>query len=514
MIKIERCGIMGEYFLGIDIGTSSVRAVLFDRMGTPINFSSSEYPLITSIDGKAELDPELIFYKLLGTLKSCINFPGFNHTDLYGIGLSCQMHSLMAVDCKGNPLTNLITWVDTRAKDEAKVIETRFDVKEMYEKTGCRVQHPMYPLSKLLWLKHNNPEIFNKAYKFITFKEYMLFKLYGYYIVDYTLASSQGYFNIHTQKWDYEIVHDILQMSEDKLSDVVECTYALRGFKQEYENMTGISKDTPLIIGSGDGIAANIGCGVSDDTSISSTIGTSGALRTTVSRPILDPQQRTWCYSFTKDMWVFGGAINNGGIVLKWLREVFKRQFENDACEYNESVYNIFDRFASEIEPGSKGLIFLPLLTGERSPDWNSEVRGLMYGLSYSHSRKHIIRAAMEGIMYRMYSVYEILSNLSGNILRINANGGYAKSDVWLQIQADIFNKEIIVPRVSEASALGAAYLTMISLGCIKDYSQLLPGMYPQKIISPIREHNELYSKIYESAIEIYNKIYPQSKGD
>lgn len=503
---------MSDLYLSLDIGTSSVRAIIFDENGYQKCMKSIECSFINTSEGKAELDPVFIFESGLEVIRDCVSSVGLGKSKLAGIGMSCHMHSLMLVDREGKPLTNLLTWADNRGAAEAGLLADKYDAAELYIKTGCRVQHPLYPLSKLMWFKNREPELFSSAYKFITIKEYIIFKLYGQFLVDYTLASCQGYYNIHTQNWDDNIIRGILGITQEKLSEVVECTHVLKGFKPEYESILGISCDTPVVIGSGDGIMANIGCGVCDDTSFSSTIGTSGAIRTAVDKPLLDPLQRTWCYSFTKDMWVAGGAINNGGIILKWLREEFRKQFEFDA-EDNESIYQLFNRYGAEIPAGSDGLIFLPYLTGERSPDWNANARGLMFGLGYSHGRKHIIRAAMEGVMYRLYSVYEVLSALRNNASQIRANGGYANSDLWLQIQADLFSKEVLVSSVTEASALGAAYTAMYALGAVKDIKSLLPSMAVSKVVRPIEENTLAYNRMYTLAMQVYGSLYNDRKG-
>ena len=500
-LKIE----MGEHFLSLDIGTSSVRAAIFDLNGLQKNISDMEYTLTTTSDGRAEMNADVVFDCALKVIRACVDQTGITPS---GVGISCHMHSLMLVDKNGEPLTELMTWADNRAAAEAEFIATHYDVSDLYRRTGCRVQHPLYPLSKILWFKKHEPELFNKTAKFITIKEYILYKLYGIFAVDYTLASCQGCYNIHTQSWDEFILREILGISKDRFSDVVECNYALKGFKKEYEGLLGIPGDTPVVIGSGDGIMANLGCGVRDDTAFSSTIGTSGAIRTAVSSPLLDAQQRTWCYSFTKDTWVAGGAINNGGIILRWLREEFRKQFEFDAQQSGENIYQLFDTYAAQINPGSDGLIFLPYITGERSPDWNASVRGLMFGLSHSHSRKHIVRAAMEGVMFRLYSVFEVMTELRDHADKVMANGGYTNSIPWLQMQADIFNKEILVPEVQEASALGAAYLTMTTLGAVRPET-VLQGMLPKRVVRPVEGNHEIYNEVYARSKQIYNINYP-----
>jgi len=494
--------------MGVDIGTSGVRAVLFNIDGKQICIDSHDYLLISREDGYAELEPDVIFHKTIDAINGCMARSGIKRHELKGVGISCQMHSLMCVDRQGNPLTKLIIWADTRAKKEAEYIEEKFDIWDLYKKTGSRVQHPMYPLSKILWLKNNEKKTYRKTFKFITIKEYIISKLYGEYLIDYTLAASQGFYNIHEQDWDIFILDNVLELEKDKFSEVVPCTFQLKSFKPEYENLLNIDRNTPVILGSGDGIMANIGCGVCDSTALSSTIGTSGAIRTACSTPLLDSKQRTWCYSFTEDMWVAGGAINNGGIALKWMKEQFRSLFEAEAKAANLTIYKLFDKYASEISPGSDNLIFLPCLMGERSPDWNPDVRGIMFGLSLCHGPKHIIRAAMEGIMYRMYSVYEAMAEQNDKAVQIKANGGYVKSDIWLQIQADIFNKEILVSGVQEASALGAAYMAMLSVGAVSDIRKLLPGMKPQKSVRPIPGNHEVYKEVYTLAKAVYENLY------
>lgn len=494
--------------MGIDIGTSGVRASLFDTDGRQVGFFHKEYPCICDQPGMMELDPATVFDSTLLVVKVCLENSGIGANSVESICMSTQMHSFMAIDRDGNPLTRVMTWADTRCMAESNFIRDNYDYKGMYQRTGCRVQHPLYPLSKVLWLKKTQKELFNKVYKFISVKGYILSRLYGETVIDITDASTTAYFNIHRQQWDEGILKDILGVGKEKFPEPLDCTHIFRHMKNEYAAAMGVNPETPVVIGSGDGILANVGCGVFDDTAMTSTVGTSGAMRISVNKPLLDPLQRTWCYSFTRDTWVAGGAINNGGISLRWLRDEFKQQFEADASELGiKSLYELFDIYAAEIKPGCDGLIFLPYLTGERSPDWNGAAKGTIHGLTLSHGRKHFVRAAMEGVMFRMFSVFEVITQISDNIKRIMANGGYVNSDVWMQIQADIFNKEIMVAGIGEASVFGAAYVGMAATGAIKDLKTPLPGMQSSKVIKPVKENHEVYVKVYKQAMNIYNKL-------
>ncbi|NMB96906.1 MAG: gluconokinase [Clostridiaceae bacterium] len=498
-----------DLFMGVDIGTSGVRAAIFDEKGKEVGLHHEEYPMICTEPGMGELDPDRVFKSTVNVIKSCIEKSGIEGKNIAAIGFSTQLFSILAVDSEGKCLTNVFTWADSRSVNHAELIKEKYDYVKMYNSTGCRAQHPMYPVSKILWFKDTKSEIFAKTYKFISIKEYVLFRLYGKYVIDITDASTTGYFNIHNFTWDKYIIEDVLEISENILGEPVDCTYILKGMKKEYAEEVGINPETPVVIGSGDGMLANVGCGVFDNTSMSSTIGTSGALRIATPKPILDPLQRTWCYCFTKDTWVAGGAINNGGIVLKWLRDQHKSAYEMEAREAGlKNVYQLFDLYANEINPGSDGLIFLPFLTGERSPNWNASTKGTIHGLQLIHSGKHLVRAAMEAVIYRMFSVYEILTAFSDNVKQVIANGGYTNSEIWLQIQADVFNREIAVAGINEASAFGAAYVAMAAIGAIGSLKHPLPAMKPQKSIKPISENSEKYKKAYKDFKKLYSIIY------
>ncbi|MCI1944985.1 gluconokinase [Clostridium luticellarii] len=495
-------------YLGIDIGTSGIRCNIFDIEGNQIGFDYMEYPTICTEKGMLELEPNNVFKSLLEVVGNSIAKCSISSGDIRSIGISSQMHSFLAVDKDGNNLTNVITWGDTRSMDEAKFIEQNYDCGILYRKTGCRVQHPMYPLSNILWVKNKMKELFKNTYKFVTIKEFIVFKLSGEFVIDVTDASATGCLNINNFKWDRDILKDILKINEDKFGAVKECTYMVKGIKKKYAGRMGIKTNTPLVIGSGDGIMANIGCGGFDDTSMSCTIGTSGALRIAVDKPLFDEQGRTWCYCFTKDKWISGGAINNGGIVLKYFRNQFREQFEKEALRAGyEDIYDLFSYYASQINPGSDGLTFLPFLTGERAPGWNADATGTLLGLRFMHSKKHIIRAGMESVIYNMYSIYKMIEKIDGNVEQIIANGGYANSDVWLQIQADIFNKEIAVAGVKEASVLGAAYTGMVSVGDVKNFKQPVSRMKPLKVIKPKEKNVVLYREMYSEFLDNYSAI-------
>ena len=503
---------MHPIFLGVDIGTSGTKAVLFDRQGFQLHRAVRPYSLLFSDTGAVELDPGEVFSTCLEAVKEALAVSGKNGS-IAGIGFASQMHSLMAVDNRGDPLTALMTWADTRAEREARFIEENFDIKSLYEKTGCRGHHPMYPLSKLLWIKNNRRDITAKTWKYISIKEYIIFKLTGDLAADMTSASSLGYCNTISRNWDREICRNILGIDISFLPEIRECASITAPLKNEYRDFLGLTGGIPITLGTGDGIAAHIGCGIRDETGISSTIGTSGALRKFSRGPVFDPGQRTWCYSYTSDTWVTGGAVNNGGLVLAWLLSRFGKEYSGGQSSGSEDDYTFINTYAGEIGPGSGGLLFLPLLTGERSPNWRSDLRGGIFGLDYQHDKRHILRAALEGVMFRMYSIYEIMiegSPPGGGLPpggAIIANGGYTHSEVWLQIQADIFGRTISVSKAEEATALGAAFLSMLSGGYITNKEEVLPGMTAEREVAPQPGNTEKYSEVYRKYLQLYDAM-------
>lgn len=491
-------------FIGIDIGTTGVRAAAFDGKARQRGYCYEEYSLLTDSNGKAELEPETIFGAFLKVTRGCVACVGAEK--VAGIGISAQMHSLIAVDGRGKPLMNAMTWADARPAPQAARIARDFDAPALYRRTGCRVQHAAYYPAKLMWLKETCPETMKKAFKFVTIKEYILFRLFDGFVVDLTDASTTGCLDLRSFEWDDRIVGDMLELDKARFGDVVECTRALSGMKEEYASALGLSSSVPVVAGSSDGILAHIGCGSVDSETVSCSVGTSGAMRIAVDRPLLDKDGRTWCYCFTKDKWVAGGAVNNGGIVLKWFRDRRAGDLEKEIAAYGvKNAYKLFDRYVEEVAPGSDGLLFLPYIMGERSPGWHSDAEGFICGLRYAHDTRHIIRAAMEGILYNLYSIFEVLNGIEGGAGRIVANGGYVNSPTWLKMQADVFNRDIVVSTVGEAATWGAAYTAMVGVGAESGFDGIRQSFETNLTFHPDVNTHNIYMECYDRFRKLYD---------
>lgn len=242
--------------------------------------------------------------------------------------------------------------------------------------------------------------------------------------------------------------------------------------KKRYATLMGIDENTPVVVGASDGVLSNLGVNSYKKGEVAVTIGTSGAIRTVIDKPRTDYKGRIFCYVLDEDHYVIGGPVNNGGVILRWLRDELLASEVETAKRLGVDPYDVLTKIASRVKPGADGLIFHPYLAGERAPLWNANARGSFFGLTLSHQKEHMIRAALEGVLYNLYTVYLALIEVMNETPNtIKATGGFAKSEVWRQMMADIFDTDVIVPESYESSCLGACVLGLKALGDIEDYS-------------------------------------------
>lgn len=484
-----------RYILGIDIGTTGCKCIVVDLEGKCLGKGTSPYSILSPHPSWAEQDPESVFAGVIEAVRRAVLTSRVSPEKIWVLSFSGTLHSLLAVDGENVPLTKALIWADTRSKECSLRLRKEHDAHQIYQRTGCPV-HPIYPASKILWIRENLPSTYRKAHKFISLKEYVLCKLLNKYLVDRSIASATGLFNIHHLDWDYDTL-EIVGITADRLSDHVATTTVEEGLEPRCAQAMGIRSDVLVVIGAGDGLLSNLGAGSVEPGHVTCTVGTSGALRVLSEEPRLDEKERTWCYLLTDEAWVVGGAINNAGLVYEWFRERF-------CPEEEEDTYQVLDQEATEVSVGSEGLIFLPYLAGERSPNWNPNARGVLFGLSLRHDRRHFLRAIMEGVAYRMYSVFLALEEVTGEAREIRGSGGFLRSPLWVQIMADVFGREIIVPQVVETTSLGAVLLAMYALGKIESLGEARGYVPIKACYSPNMNDQQLYSRLFD----IYQGVY------
>ncbi|MFC0416716.1 gluconokinase [Cytobacillus solani] len=458
---------MSNYMLGIDIGTTSTKAVLFTEKGEVIQQENIGYPLYTPDISTAEQDPEEIFKAFLQAISNITK--KHPQKKLSFISFSSAMHSVIAMDEHDHPLTPCITWADNRSEAWAHKIKDELNGHEIYKRTGTP-NHPMSPLTKIAWLVNEHPEIAVKVKKYIGIKEYIFKKFFDQYVVDYSLASAMGMMNLKTLDWDEEALA-IAGVTCAQLSMLVPTTKIFQNCHPHLAKQIGINPQTPFIIGASDGVLSNLGVNAIRKGEIAVTIGTSGAIRTIIDKPQTDEKGRIFCYCLTEKHWVIGGPVNNGGMILRWIRDEFASSEIETAKRLGIDPYEVLTKIAQRVRPGADGLLFHPYLAGERAPLWNPNVRGSFFGLTLSHKKEHMIRAALEGVIYNLYTVFlALMECMNSPVTRIQATGGFARSEVWRQMMSDIFESEVVVPESYESSCLGACILGLYATGTIQSF--------------------------------------------
>lgn len=485
--------------IAIDIGTSNCKAVIVDDATKVLKTFHSATKPIEPKQGWNEQSADEIYIAVIKLLQQAIGF--CKEENVTCICFSAAMHSLLAVDKNGKPLMNMMTWADLRSAKYAHELEQKPIAKKLYETTGVPV-HAMSPLCKLIWMKHESKTIFKTAYKFISIKEYIFLKLFNKYVIDYSIAAATGLFDEKNLCW-YDEALKIAGITTDHLSELKPVEYYETTLLPSIKKILKIKKDVPFVLGASDGALANLGSGITNATNAAVTVGTSGAVRITSNKYLIDKKQRLFCYYITDGFYVTGGAVNNGGIALQWLIEkIFNDDF-ND-----EKKFTALLKDAGKIQAGANGLIFLPYILGERSPVWDEVARGSFIGLTSSHTKAHITKAVLEGVCFSIADVLKALEETSGSIKKIYLSGGIIKSHEWVQILTDISGKEIMVNEAADASALGAAFIGMKALGKVRNIAAAKMFLENVKTFTP----NKVNHNMYKEYFEIYRSLYAKLK--
>ncbi|MFC5735482.1 gluconokinase [Cytobacillus gottheilii] len=508
---------MTTYMLGIDIGTTSTKTVLFSEYGQVIQAENIGYPLYTPDITTAEQDPDEIFKAVLQAVSNIMK--QHNDKKLSFISFSSAMHSVIAMDKNDEPLTPVITWADNRSEAWAHRIKNELNGHAIYKRTGTPI-HPMSPLSKIAWLVHEHPEIALGTKKYIGIKEYIFKRLFDQYAVDHSIASCMGLMNLEKLDWDQEAL-EVAGITSAQLSELVPTTKIFKGCDPALAKQMGIDPETPFVIGASDGVLSNLGVNAIRKGEIAVTIGTSGAIRTIIDKPKTDDRERIFCYALTEKHWVIGGPVNNGGMVLRWIRDELAASEVETAKRLGIDPYDVLTKIAERVRPGADGLLFHPYLAGERAPLWNPDVRGSFFGLTLSHKKEHMIRAALEGVVYNLYTVFLALTAcMDSPVTRIQATGGFARSEVWRQMMADIFGTEVAVPESYESSCLGACLLGLYATGKIDSFERVSDMVGSTFKHTPMEEASKEYRQLIPIFISLskvleedYTRIAQYQRG-
>jgi gluconokinase len=442
--------------IGVDIGTTSTKVVAYEQSGARRSEAEHGYPLDEPRPGEAVQDPVVVRDVVTTALREVVADVRGQGLAIAAVSFSSAMHSLIGLDDAGVAITPSLTWADTRATRQAERLRVGAGGRELHQRSGTPV-HPMAPLSKLVWFRETEPAVFAAARRWVGIKEYVVAHLTGEYVMDRSIASATGLLDITTRDW-WPRALAVAGITLEQLPTVVPTTHRL-ALTPAAATELGLS-NVPLIVGAGDGPLASLGVGAVQPGVAACSVGTSGAIRVMVEKPVVDPLCRVFCYALTDDLWAVGGAISNGGAVLDWATQAL-------APELGDGGKEALIELAAEAPPGSDGLLMLPYLLSERAPHWSALAQGAYIGLRHTHRRSHLVRAALEGVCQQLALVLQAVRAAGHEVREIRATGGFLRDPFTRQLLTDVLGSDVGFTASSEGSAFGAALLGMHAIGLI-----------------------------------------------
>lgn len=499
-----------HYLLGIDVGTTGCKTELIDIEGDSVSKAYREYPLLFPKLSWVEQDPEEGWWRsTVETIQEVLAKSAINPNEIAGVSISCT-NALVPVDKKGIPLRKAIMQLDKRTIDQAKWINENF-AKEVFEINGNRAAAGGTSAPIILWIKENEPEIFEKTYKFLWPGGFIVQRLTGEFTMEWSRASWTCIFDTKEKQIWSERLCSLLSIPMEKLPRLCPSWEVVGEVTQMAADMTGLAPHTPVTGGMADTPAAGIGTRAVAPGRTFHVIGTVGRPCVVQGRPKFDSRFINCCHA-VPNCWFTLGATDSSGLSIKWFRDLFGQQEVSLAQLIGRNPFDLFDEEAAQSPPGANGIIYLPYLTGERSPIWDPYSRGVLFGLSVSHTRSDVIRAILEGVAYSfLHNLKIYVEELGLKIDNLFLSGGGAKSGLWAQIHADMCNKPVHVVKVKESEALGNAILAGFAVGIFPDMVEAADRVVKiERVYEPRKEVHERYGRLFE----LYKKIYLHLKED
>lgn len=472
-----------SYVIGLDLGTTRCKAVALNADREVLATAAVSYPLITPGLGRAEQDAMEVWAGAATVLRTLM--AQLAPRGALAIALSGAMHSLLLIGSDNEPLAPALTWADQRAVPQAHALRALVQPLELYQRTGCPAQALYHPARIRWWKAHQLPQ----NVRFVALKDLVVYRLTGEWATDIGMASTSGLLDLRSYQWDAQAL-EVAGIQAAQLPPLVAPTHMVGRVSLRAAADTGLPAGLPVVAGTNDGATACLGAGAATTGETVITVGTGGAVRRIVNEPLLDEKARTWCYVLGTGRWLAGGAINNGGLTVEWVRARFYPDKET------EPGYQQLFADAARVAIGAEGVMMLPYLTGERSPHWNPEAQALLVGLRLAHGREQIARAALESVAFCIADVWNLVG--VGN-KRARLTGGITRSPLWTHILTDVLGIALLPSEAADASAIGAALLAWVALGVSPT-----PRTDTTPPILPDAENHRLYQALHERFQRLY----------
>jgi xylulokinase len=497
---------MPSYVLGIDVGTGGTRALIADEKGRIVGAATEEHePFASPKIGWAEQRPEdwwratgiavrkaLAQANLLGGQISCVGFSG-------------QMHGAVLLDASGEVVRPALIWCDVRTEKQCKDLSERIGAERLIQLT-CNPALPNFTLTKLLWVRENEPENWKRVRSVMLPKDYVRFRLTGERAIDMADASGTLMLDVAKRRWSSEVLQ-AAEIDPCLLPAVFESSDVSGRVSAIGASATELAAGTPVVAGAGDQAAGATGMGIVTPGAVSATIGTSGVVFAATDRPALDPRGRlhTFCHA-VPGRWHVMGVTQAAGLSLRWFRDLF----ESSSSPSGGDSYQKLTAEAASVPPGADGLLWAPYLMGERTPHLDADARGALVGLTASHTRAHMVRAILEGVAFSLKETFTIFDEMKVPVKSIRLGGGGARSPLWRQIQADVYNHEVEIVEAEEGAAYGAAILAGVGAKIWPSVEAACDSIV--RVVSRIRP-NPANAETMQKNYVAYRRIYPAVKS-
>ncbi len=494
-VTVSPADIVLPLILALDMGTSSIRAVLFDARGRPIQGMAARgrYIIHTSAEGAAEADPDAMIRVVGECIDDLLARAGNLSQHIAGVASCSLVSNVLGVDEQGQAITPVYTYADTRPAAEVDILREEFDERDVHRRTGCRF-HTSYLPARFLWLQRTQPELLRRVRRWISIGEYLEMQIFGEAAVSYSVASWTGLLDRNRLRWD-EALLDALPIGEEHLSPLTDVCSPRQGLRSPYAERWPALRDVPWFPTIGDGAAANVGSGCVTPERVALTVGTTSAMRVVTTDTIEEVPWGLWCYRVDGKRSLPGGALSEGGNVFAWMRRTLRLPDGDD-----------LDKALAAMEPDGHGLTVLPFIAGERSPGWHEDARATVHGLTQAHTSLDILRAGLEAVAYRLASVFDLLRPvLPENVQIIGSGGGLQHSRVWVQIMADVLGQPVLISAVEETAARGAALLALEALGVLSSIEEA--PLFVGETYTPDMAHHERYRAARERQDALYRLL-------
>ena len=505
---------MADYLLGLDAGTTSVKAALFDNLGVCLGIGREEYRLSTPSAEQAELEAEVYWQSSVKAIRTATQAAGVSPALVRAIAVSSQGETTIPINAQGTPLRPALVWLDNRSHIQAQWLASHFDRQVVYELTGVPEITPMWSAPKILWIRQNEPQVFEQVFKYLLVKDYLIYRLTGECVTDGSTHCTSLLYDIRQHQWWPEML-DVVGISSDQLPTITQPGEAVGKLTASAAEALGLSRQTIVINGGMDQAVGAIGAGSVSPEVISESTGAALTIQVTTPYPDMHSVSRIPLYVHSlPGLYLFVPVLPTGGMAFKWFKDTFGENEDQSANAFKRDAYDLLTELAVAVAPGSDGLVMLPHLMGAYSPEENPAARGVFSGFTLRHSKGHFVRAILEGVAFNLRQNLIYMNEAGYHFSEIRTTGGGARSPLWNQIKADVCRLPIVTLVNEETALLGDAILAGVACGVFSSVVEACDQMVAIKERIQPGVNSAEYQKYYQRYDELNQCLDPYFRSN